>query len=152
MLLILCACILAGWVAATLAPDTMIGRACRNWLIERPAAWMASLTPRKAVWLVISGAVMAVAVAYLAPIISGETALLLASDALSYVEVLTAVVIVAVRSGRTSTAVRHKLQAVGSRVFTTCRALTRSRALRSLPRPSRLLPPADDPDPAFALA
>ena len=142
-----------GWLTARLAPETPMGRACQDWLVERPAGWVTSLTPRKVASLVISAAVMTVFVIYLAPMISGEAALLLAGDMLAYAEVFCAVAIVAIRSGRASSMVRLKVKAVTSSALGVCRRAARYRRQTASGRRPRRPAPKEDPEPAaFVLA
>ena len=151
MILSRCIALWVGGLVAKLAPQTPAGRACQEWLVSRPAAWLSRLTLRSAVSLVISGAVLGVAVAYLAPVLSGEAALLLAGDALAYVEVLSAVVLVAIRSSRATSAVR---KLVGSAVrvgASACTRLVSPRQKRAATRRPRAPAAQDDGEPVWAM-
>ena len=94
MLLVLMLCLWSAAAVAHFAPATSLGRACRAWVVERPAAWLMRLTPARLSVV----ALFVVALVALAPVMPLETLFLAAGDLTAYLEVLGAVTLVAVRS------------------------------------------------------
>ena len=152
MAVTLCVCLWLGWLIANLAPKTPIGRACQDWLVDKPAAWMSKLTLRRAVYLACSSVLIAVFFAYLMPVMSAEVALLLAGDMLAYVELLAAVTVMAIRSGSIWPSLRVKVNAVGSRLASMLRRGARQRGSTTPRRRMGRLDPLDEGEPAFLLA
>ena len=79
-----------------LAPETPIGRFLRTWIVLLPAAWLSRRTAGELAGLLLAAAMVAV----LAPTLPAEMALLMASDAAAYVELLGAIAVLALQRGR----------------------------------------------------
>ena len=152
MLLELMLCLWLAAVVAHFAPETSLGRACRRWVVERPAAWLAELTPARLGFV----ALLAVTLVALAPVMPLETLFLAAGDLTAYLEVLGAVTLVAVRSRSLRVHVRTFLAAAFRTVARAGRS-PRSPARERRPRPKRSPAPGSGEDgrpgawaPAFA--
>ena len=130
------------WGAA-LAPDSALGQ----WLIERPARWLAALTPRRAAVCVVSAALVLAFIVAAPEMVSlfglVDFSLLMDVAALGLV----------VGAGARVSAARESLRRLPAMVLRSVLSAARPRGRRlrrrSAPRPSR----ADDTDgPAWAFA
>lgn len=145
MLLALTLCFWTAAAVAHLVPDTPVGRACRTWAVQRPAAWLARLTPAR-----IGAALMFVlALFVLAPVVPIEAIFLAAGDLTVYLEVLAAVTLMALR-GRSlrahlRTFVARRFRAVARSVGS---VLTRGRERRRRERRPPQTPSGEDERPA----